>query len=368
MKKITYTLIIFLFSTFTTKGQTTLDRFAIPATYGSAIYLTTDGKLKVDNPSVATPFKAEVRFMRGYIASGLQPVDVTVSLIYNESGAPSTSDLVISTPLRITQSDFSSGSALVDKLIDATLPANKTTGRIYVKYTWYMYGFSDGYKYPNPLTNYSNNYYSIAAVQAPTILNTITLLSSGNYLDDISISGTTPTGGAITDVRWEVLDNFGNWYRIENSPRFPISLSLNNFLKPGTLEPADWKQIRRRLTIGNTITYSNAVSITTPIYSGSPLSIQLNFATQNADGIFINGTQASFTLTNPSPNVVYKWFYALTDPINYYGPELSYTKEYLSSGSSTTFEIKPKRHPWPNELLVYGSDGSSQSYSLPSTY
>ncbi|MCC8409569.1 hypothetical protein LJ707_11550 [Mucilaginibacter sp. UR6-1] len=139
-----------------------LSKFQIQSTY------LVSGKLNVPNSSVITTFKVDFDITRQYINVNNQnqpeKVDWTVTVMYSASSSPGASDNVaISDPFRVTESDFSTNNPLVYSKtgLEAKLPANKTSGLIFLKYSYYLW--SQGVKSTNPVTSNSTTTYSISA-------------------------------------------------------------------------------------------------------------------------------------------------------------------------------------------------------------
>jgi hypothetical protein len=309
MKKIILLLILAAFSINKLQASA-LSQFQIESNY------LVSNKLNVPNSTNTTFFKVDISITRMLYSTGYEGVDWTVTIMYSPSGnTGATDNVAISIPKQITEADFTTGSpGVFSTTIDATLPANKTTGSVFLKYVYYLYD-GTGYKNPNPSTLYSATYgisattpvtiyYSAArsvpftkACTPPSVGSVVNyVLSYGKYTSKVNQS--TADGLATQDISAN-----GQNYANANGNCY-IPLGNNNIVLQGQPGYLDTKTINGNAVTGGTGT----ISYTWEINQNEPVSPGVWAA--NTWGALLTSANIPYTIADNSviiPNTTLKF-------------------------------------------------------------
>jgi predicted RecA/RadA family phage recombinase len=275
-KNILFLTIVVVIFNLSNAYSSALSQFQIQANY------LVSNKLNVANSNNTTPFKVDIGITRMLYMSGYENVDWTVTVMYSPSGnTGSTDNIALSTALHITETNYTTNNpGVFSTAIDATLPANKTTGAIFLKYVYYLYD-GNGYKNPQPLTQYSATYgisattpvtifYSAARsvpftkVCTPGSIGSVVnyVLSYGKYTSKVNQGAADALATADINANGQ---NYANSTGICRIPLANYNITLEG--TPGYLDTKT--MIGSTVTGGNgTVTYAWEISFDAPISPG----------------------------------------------------------------------------------------------------
>lgn len=187
-------LVFFIFTH--ARAQVVLTNFSIQSSYLS------NGKLLVNDKNVATSFKANLTLMRGAVSTGgFEPGDCQLTILYtenpsdfvdvsNSSGTgyeedPSTIELMSIKYVNSSNYSFSLADFYGSTALSAVLPANKTSGKILLRYK--AYDRVQG----KDVIRYSQTKYQIYNPPPPPVV------ANDNYTGAISLTTTAIAGTTV---------------------------------------------------------------------------------------------------------------------------------------------------------------------------
>jgi len=152
MKRYLYILLL-IFVANNSYAVTALNTFQIQSNYLNS------GKLNVPNSSIGTAFKSNIGLSRSMLSNGtFEPVEWTISVVYSTSPSGGVNEKELAS-VKLTGSNFDRG--FYEGVIDATLPANTTTGYILIKSVFYIFDSNGVKTSTTATTEYSKVNYGI---------------------------------------------------------------------------------------------------------------------------------------------------------------------------------------------------------------
>jgi len=123
----TATLVVFIMLTcvFTSNAKLTLSGISVGSEY------LISGRLNIANASVPTKFKFNVSVARSFTANGIWEDGTCIATLFHSSG------LAISEPISIANANYDGGGIGRVRDINATLPANISSGSVYIQLKYY---------------------------------------------------------------------------------------------------------------------------------------------------------------------------------------------------------------------------------------
>lgn len=327
--------------------------FSIPNTY------LENGKVRL-NATGQTSFKFTVTCLRGLVGgtNDYEPANIVVNLVAYHAGSNGAPVMTILGGYTFKTADFGSSNS-VTKTLDAVATYTNIQNETGITLIWSSYAFPN-----NNVWTSDYKFFPYTPV-VPITNNTIAFNTPYVYCDDIDITGSTPTvvGG-----------NYSYVWLIDGSPdaindNYDVTTStLNSFQMHLTSSLLSTSHtIQRRITSATgDVHLSPILNLTVPASNITLTVAELPGNTKVGD-LWVPGTVANLTVANATPGVKYVWYYYHW----YSGTNVSYTQLATGTGSSFTLTLSPTRFPppparpgRPENIYVYGSDGSRGNFGI----
>jgi len=204
--------------------------------------------------------------------------------------------------------------------------------------------------------------------------NVISLQGTPSYVDAKTITGSTISGGGSGAVNysWQIFDATNIAFSGISGPGTPgattsaqasinfdqiSSFSISHSLS--LLPFGESVYIRRVVTVGPNTSYSNTITLPLPQYTGSARTIVAAAGEENANGAFAINSTINLTMQNPNSGVTYQWYY-----LAYAGSNVPIEVVHLGSGTNVQGTVGPAPTSRPDQIYIYGSDGSNQIFNV----
>ncbi len=205
--------------------------------------------------------------------------------------------------------------------------------------------------------------------------NVIALQGTPSYVDAKNITGGTISGGGSGTVSytWQILHaNLDPAFTFITGPGTPgattAAQSTNDFDQVSNtsishslslLPFGETVNIRRVVTVGPNTSYSNTIILPLPSYTGSARTIVAATGEQDVNGKFAINSTVNLTMQNPNSGVTYHWYY-----LTYTAPNIPISVVYMGTGTTVQGTVGSVPGSRPDQIYIYGSDGSNQIFNI----